>query len=209
MSRRECTCSSARRTRSPTRRLRELGYMDTPRMDPKTWMDTYEATTKHLTTVTVKYQTDEPSGSSPVQGHPFSDPEVYTSGARSGLDERRTHRQAVRSAKRTLVDPSENGEACSPKDSTVRFAVPSVGALQRTPQDRREGVTSETESLQRTEGKGRGDCGVGGATAPTESRPEHSFMASEKGRGDVGAVSNMMEGVTLDGVAGTLGAAEV
>ena len=39
--------------------LRALGYGDTARMDPQTWMDTYEATTKHLTTVTIKYD-EEP-----------------------------------------------------------------------------------------------------------------------------------------------------
>ena len=35
--------------------LQELGYGDTARMDPRTWMDAYEATTNHLTTVTLKY----------------------------------------------------------------------------------------------------------------------------------------------------------
>ena len=39
--------------------LRELGLYDHPRMDPGTWFERYEATTKHLTTVTIKYESPE------------------------------------------------------------------------------------------------------------------------------------------------------
>ena len=39
--------------------LRTLGYADCARMAPEKWLETYEATTKHLTTITIKYDVED------------------------------------------------------------------------------------------------------------------------------------------------------